>query len=239
MTAVILSGCQVRAEVTVDVAEDGSGTVEVSVGLDQEALAELPDLDANGIGDAADLTTMVRVDDLEATGWTVERPGTDDDGFTWVRATKPFGTPAEAVAVLSELTGPDGPLRDWQVERRRSFGRTEFRVAGSADLSGGLEAFGDAGLASALDGEPLGEDAAAIEERFGRPASELVTFDLTVLLPGGGGSWSPALGSEATTIDTSSTRYNWPVLLLTAAAVACLGGLVGVLGFRALRSSRS
>jgi hypothetical protein len=225
----------VRTQVTVDVEEDGSGTVEVGVGLDEEALAELPDLDDNGASEAADLAQMVRADDLRAAGWAVQSPEADDDGVTWVRATKAFGTPAEAVQVLSELTGTEGPLRDWQVERQRSFARTEFRVAGTADLSGGLEAFGDAGLAAALDGEPLGEDVSVIEQRFGQPMRNLVSFDVTVLLPGASETWSPDLGGSAVAIDASATEYDGPVLLLAALAVACALGLVGILVARLLR----
>jgi hypothetical protein len=238
LAAVVLAGCEVRTEVNVHLEEDGSGTVEVAVGLDQEALAELPDLDQSGVGDPADLTHMVRTEDLQATGWEVSSPETDDDGFTWVRATKPFGTPEEAVQVLSELTGPQGQLRDWEVERQRSFGRTRFRVAGTVDLSGGLEAFGDAGLASALDGEPLGEDVSVIEQRFGQPLSELMTLDVTVIVPGASRTWSPALGEEATPIAAESTEYDWPVLLLVALAAACFVGLVALLVVRAVRGRR-
>src|SRR6266508_3127392 len=167
--AIVAAGCQVRTEVTVTMEDDGSGRIEVAVGLDAEALADLPDLDKNGIVDAADLTAMLRVDDLRAAGWTLSEPRADNGEVTWISVTKPFGTPTEAAAVLNEVTGPGGPLHDFQLTRKHSFGKTTYEFAGTADLSGGIEAFGDAGLAAALDGEPLGEDQAAIEQRYGKP----------------------------------------------------------------------
>lgn len=223
-----MAGCQMQTKVTVEMADDGSGTVEVAVGLDDEAMAQLPDLDGSGVGDAADLTQLVRADDLEATGWTLTPPKAED-GATWLRVTKPFGTPEEAAQILGQLTGPDGGLGDFRLERSRGFGSTSYDFSGTADLSGGIEAFGDAGLAAALDGEPLGEDAAAIEERLGQPLAEMVTLDIEVELPGATQSWTPELGGEPVDMAASSTVYEKPVLLLAAAAVLCLVGLGAVL----------
>ena len=145
----LAAGCQVQTTLTVHMDDDGSGTVEVAVGLDDEALGQLPDLDSSGVGDPADLTKLVRADDLKATGWELAEPEVEGD-VTWLRATKPFGTPAEAAQILTELTGPDGGLRDFRLERSRSFGSTSYEFAGTADLSGGLEAFGDSGLAAEI-----------------------------------------------------------------------------------------
>jgi hypothetical protein len=214
----LAAGCQVRTTVTVHVDDDGSGTVEVAVGLDEEALAQLPDLDRSGVGDPADLTQLVRVDDLTATGWTVG-PAEAEGETTWLRATKPFGTPAEAAQILAELTGPEGGLRDFQLSRTHGFGSTKYAFSGHADLSAGIEAFGDSGLAQALDGEPLGQDAAAIEQRLGRPMSEMVTLDIAVEMPGASQSWTPVLGGEAVDMSSSTTVYQPQVLLLAALAV--------------------
>jgi hypothetical protein len=228
LVGLLAAGCQVQTTVTVHMDDDGSGSVEVAVGLDEAALAELPDLDRSGVGDAADLAQLVRVDDLTATGWTVRAPEAEGD-ITWLRATKPFGMPAEAAQIMTELTGPDGGLRDFRLERKRSFGATEYSFAGHADLSGGIEAFGDAGMAQALDGEPLGEDVAAIEERLGQPVSEMLQLDIAVEMPGASQSWSPVLGGETVDMSTSSTVYDPPVLLLTALAVLCVLALGVVL----------
>ncbi len=220
-----------QTKVTVDVHDDGSGTVEVAVGLDDEALGQLPDLDRSGAGDTADLTKLVRVDDLKATGWKISEPKTSH-GLTWVRATKRFGTPAEAGQILAELTGPSGGLHDLRLERSRSFGATSYEFSGTADLSGGLEAFGDQGLAAALDGEPLGQDAKAIEQRLGHPMSEMVKLDVDVQLPGQSQSWSPVLGGKAVAMSSKSTVYDAPVIGLAVVAVLCLLALGTVLLLR-------
>lgn len=232
----VAAGCQVQTVVTVDVDEDGSGTVEVAVGLDEEALAQVPDLDDSGSGDVPDVAQLVRVDDLTASGWSVSDPSTGSDGVTWIRATRRFGTPEEAERVLAELTGDGGVLRDLQVTRSTSFGRDSYEFSGTADLSGGLEAFGDEGLAAALDGEPLGEDAAAIEQRLGRPLGEMMSMEVDVHLPGGTESrWSPELGGRPVSMSASSTLYHWPVFFLAAVALLCVLGLLVVLALRVAR----
>ncbi len=230
LAAVVLaSACEVRTAVTVDVEEDGSGAVEVAAGLDDDALSRVPDLDDDGTSDSADLAALVRTDDLVAAGWSVDGPDPDDDGLTWVRVTKPFGTPEEADAVLAEVAGPDGPLRDLHVTRSESFGRTELAFSGTADLRGGLEAFGDAGLAAALDGEPLGEDAAAIEARIGRPLAEAVPVEITAHLAGDDVTWTPRLGEGPLDMASDSTLYHWPALTLVVVAGLCLLALAVVL----------
>jgi hypothetical protein len=239
LLVVAASACQVRTTVTVDVAADGSGTVEVTVGLDSEALAQVPDVDGNGARDGADLAGLVRSEDLEAAGWTVAAPSTesdDDGGAARLRVSRPFGTPEEAEVILAELTGPDGPLRDLQVRRSESYGRTEFTFTGTADLSGGLEAFGDEGLAAALEGEPLGEDAAAIEARIGQPLADAFTVEVTTLLAGDETSWTPRLGDPPLTMEAEATRYDVPVLALTAVAVSALVALAAVLAVRLVRA---
>jgi hypothetical protein len=234
LVAVAASACEVRTEVTVDVAEDGSGTVEVAVTLDEEAVARLPDLDGDATSDAADLAALLRDEDLAAAGWTVTGPEEGDGGSLRIVASRPFGTPAEADRVLAELTGPGGGLRDLHVTREEPFGRTRLTFAGTADLSGGLEAFGDEGLAAALDGEPLGEDAAAIEERLGQPLAEAFSLDVTVVLAGEATSWSPELGGAPVDLAAATTVDDRPVQVLATLAAAALAALVVLLLARAI-----
>lgn len=236
LVAIVAAGCQVQTEVTVEMADDGSGTVEVAVGLDEAAMAELPDLDSSGSSDAADLSQLVRVEDLTATGWTVGEPEASG-GVTWLRITKPFGTPDEAAQILAELTGPEGGLRDFRLSRSHGFGSTDYEFSGTADLSAGLEAFGDAGLAEALDGEALGEDAAAIELRLGQPLAEMLTLDVVVALPGTTKTFSPELGGEAVSMSSSSSVGDKRVLGLAALAAVLLVALVALLIVRWRRSA--
>jgi uncharacterized protein len=234
------SACQVRTTVAVDVAKDGSGTVEVAVGLDADAVERLPDLDDDGRSTAADLARLVRTDDLTAAGWQVSNPAADpslDDGVVWVRATKPFGTPEEAGRVLSEITGTAGPLRELRIDRHDSFGRTRYTFDGTADLSGGLEAFGDEGLAAALGGEVLGQDTAAIEQELGRPLADMFSLEISAHLPGtaSDAAWAPVLGGRPVDMAATGTVRDWPVLVFTAVALACGLALVIVLIVRVLR----
>jgi hypothetical protein len=234
--ALVAAACEVRTTVTVDVEDDGSGTVEVAAGLDAEALGELPDLDDDGTSDAADLAALVRTDDLQAAGWSVSDPDTDGDGTTWIRVRRPFGTPEEADEILAQLTGPDGALRDMHVRREHGFGRTTYELTGTADLSAGLEAFGDEGLAAALDGEPLGEDAAAIEARIGRPLADAFRLSIVADLPGEATTWSPRLGDPPLAMEAESQVVDGGVVALLTLAVLCVVALVALLVLRLLRA---
>ena len=235
LVVLVVGACEVRTTVDVAVAEDGSGTVTVAVALDDEALARVPDVNDDGTADPDDLAALVRTEDLVTAGWTLGDPESGD-GETVLRVSRGFGTPAEAERILAELTGDTGALRDLAVTRSTSFGRTELGFSGTVDLSGGLEAFGDEGLAAALDGEPLGEDAAAIEQRIGQPLADAVTVELTADLDGEAQSWAPRLGDPPVDAQAERTVYDVPVLALATVAVLAALALAAVLVTRLVRS---
>ena len=236
LVALAASACRVDTTVTVAVTEDGSGDVTVAVALDAEALARVPDVDDDGTSGPADLAALVRTEDLVAAGWTVGEPAESGDGGASLTISRPFGTPEEADLILAKLTGPEGALRDLDVSRSTSFGRTELAFTGTADLSGGLEAFGDEGLAAALDGEPLGQDVAAIEAAAGVPLAEAVTVEITADLDGQSESWAPRLGDPPLAMASDTTVYDVPVLVLAGTAVAAALALIVVLLVRLPRS---
>lgn len=233
VVVVLAAGCEVRTEVGVEVESDGSGTVTVAVGLDEDAVDRVPGLEQE-----------LRLDDLRAAGWEITGPVPEADGFTWIRGTKPFATPEDAGRVLEEVAGADGPFRDFEVTRQRSFARTEYGFRGVVDFTGGLEAFGDEALAEALDGEPLGEDVAAIEERIGAAIDETFTFRVAVRMPGdlsssnapteadNGAVWEPRLSesgpvellAESESVRTGSIVLVAVAVLAALAAVAVLAG---------------
>ena len=76
------------------------GVVTVAVGLDADAVERCRRLEE-----------QLRLDDLVATGWEITGPTEEADGFTWIRASKPFATPEEAGRVLAEVSGEDGPFQ--------------------------------------------------------------------------------------------------------------------------------
>ena len=121
--------------VTVDMEDDGSGSVEVATGLDDDALTKLPDLDGDGVSTTSDLAALVRTDDLVASGWQISPPETRDDGTTWIKVTHPFGTPDEADQVMAQITGESGPLQHMHLTRDHPFGRVRYQFRGTADLS--------------------------------------------------------------------------------------------------------
>ena len=94
----VLAGCQARVTVDTRVNSDGSGTVTVGVGLDDEAMAQVGDLGA-----------QLRVDDLRSSGWTVTGPAREDDGTTWVRASKGFADPRGRRRCSTRSTAPMVP----------------------------------------------------------------------------------------------------------------------------------
>ena len=239
LLVVLLASCRLEIHVGLDVESDGSGSVSVGVSLDDDAVRR-----AGG-----NLEERIEVDDLVATGWTITGPRKEDDGLTWIRASKPFATPEEAGAVVAEINGPDGPFRDFTVRRTRSFARTVWRFEGTVDFRQGLEAFSDADLAAALEGQPLGESVEQIEQRLGDSLDRLVGVEVAVRLPGkvtsnapleasNGARWQPGLAdAEPAELRASGRERNMAALAWAAAAVIAGVGFV-VTTVTALRARR-
>lgn len=206
VVALVLSSCEVRADVTVAVADDGSGTVEVAVGLDPEATAEVPDL-----------AEQLRTEDLVATGWSVTGPEVDGDGWTWVRAEKGFEGPEDLAQVMSEVAGPQGAFREFNLESNEAFALTTWELTGVVDLSGGLEQFSDPALTEALGGLPLGVDLDALAAESGVHPAESFTVRLIADLPGEVGS------TNADTVDGSAV-WEWELAGTESEAVGTVTG---------------
>ncbi|MEZ5381918.1 MAG: hypothetical protein R2754_09000 [Microthrixaceae bacterium] len=167
----VLAGCEANAAVTVDVAEDGSGTVTAVVDIDGEALARLGGMDA------------VDVSGLDDAGWTVAEPKVTDAGTLRMRASKDYPRPDALQGVLEEITGPDGPLREVNVGVVDTFGGTRYELAGRLVTDGELTQFSDEGVSEALDGLPLGRSAEQLANELAAEPGAL-TLEFTVNLPG-------------------------------------------------------
>lgn len=227
----VASACQVSLDVHVVVKPNGSGTVTVGLGLDDEAL-----------GKVGDLAGQLRVDDLRAAGWTIEGPAKRPDGDTWVTATKGFADAAEATQVMDEVNGRDGAFRDWTVTRSSSPLSTSYAVDGTVDLTKGVETFGDAQLSQLFGGDPIADGVKRLESEQGRPISDQVDVRVTVETPGRTTTWEPTLADpEATTVKVRSTTTNWTgVAVLVVALVAAASVAVAVLlRRRAVRRRRA
>ena len=237
LVVLVAGGCQLRINVAVDVNEDGSGVVRVAVGLDEDAVRKVPDL-----------ANQLELDDLVEAGWRITGPAEEADGFTWIRASKPFATPDQASAILDEISGPEGPFRDFKVERRRGFLKTEFDFVGTVDLTAGVEGFSDDALRERLGGSSFGVDPADIEEMAQAALDEVFVFRVAALLPGevesnapiavtGGAVWEPSLG-EAATFRATGERWNLVPIGLALLALTAGGALAVLLAVRAGRWGR-
>lgn len=221
----VLGGCRLRAEINIDVADDGSGSVEVAVALDDAALERRPDL-----------ATELDLADLEATGWVVTGPAREADGDTWLRARHEFANQTELGPLIAEVAGPDGPFRDFDLTRSDAFAETRYDFSGTVDFTGGLESVtDDAELAEVLGDDP----AQVLADQVGAVVDELVQVRVSVRLPGSitsnapvqaanGASWSPSV-LERDAIDlraagTVTHPERWALVAVAAAA-----GLVLVL----------
>ncbi len=168
--ALALTGCQLRTELNISVDPDGSGRVELALGLDDEAVTKRPDL-----VDELDFA------DLTKAGWEVSGPTKEADGTTWIRARHRFGTPDELGALVDEIAGENGPFRDFSLTRDDGFADTTYRFGGTVDFAAGLDQVtDDPELADALGAEPK----QLLEERLGAAVDQLVKVQVAVRLPG-------------------------------------------------------
>lgn len=229
---VAAAACRVDATVDLTMAEDGSGEVVVTVALDADAAARVPDL-------ADDL----RVRDLEATGWEVAGPDPADDGGVTIVARKPFATPEQGRAVLREVGGRGGILRAIELRRDHTFGETIWTFGAGLDLSAGLGTFSDEDLDAVLGSDTFGLDQAALEAQLGEPLADTLRVSVTATLPEGefttngevdgatSARWSAQLGDEPERMAAESSERATTVWILagvSAAALALLGLLLVV-----------
>jgi len=189
--------------------------------LDREAVAVL----GGAVGEGA------QTSDLSQAGWEISPVRPAEDGGARVEVTKDFHRPEDLGVVIGELAGPTGPLRDFRLERRRSFTKGSYRLRGTADL--GPEAAAATGFANAPDLtarlRDAGVDPGRVEELLADRAAEGLHFRFDVALPGKTASFEVRPGA-AQTIDVSSSVSDRtrPVLL----AVAVLTGLFVLLRLR-------
>jgi hypothetical protein len=220
-------------DLNVSVSKDGSGSVEVVVGLDADAVDKI----------GGDLGSVLAVDDLEQAGWSIDGPAKDPDGFTRVHITHRFGNPDEAAAVFEQIAGKDGPFQDFAVDRDVSLARTKWRFSGRIDFSGGLEAFGDEALAGQLDGEPLGQSVKEIEDQLGDSLSRLVQVRVRARLPGdvssnavtkadNGAVWQVGFGESDIPLEAEGTQWRTTTLVAGGIGALALLALVVLLLLR-------
>jgi hypothetical protein len=189
---VVLMGCRVQGQVQVDVAANGSGTVTVGVGLDADAVTQV-----------GDLSTALKTSDLAAAGWKVAKAH-KSGALTWVRATKPFRSPADLGRVMGEI----GLFPSWHLTVSNGFGATTWKVAGKIVSAGTIDQFSDSTLKSTLDGLPVGLTPA--QEAADLKASGPIPLTVQVHLP------AETAGTTTYTVDVAGA----PAVTRTVAATA-------------------
>ena len=227
--ALVLAGCKVDTTLTIDVHDDGGGTVRVQVALDAEAVQ-------NAETGGAKLEDRVRLSDLEAAGWTVSRWRRTRDGGATVTVHKDFANAGELAAVVAELNGTSGPLRDLKLERDRGLLSTGYKVRGAADLSqltAGVAA--DPDLVAQLTAQRV--DVAQIEQRLAQQINDAFHLHVRLVLPGGTKEIDPKPGKKVS-LATSTSQVDTTRVALLVAAVALAGGGVVLLVRGELRSRR-
>jgi hypothetical protein len=208
----------VTIAVGVDAKQNGSGVVRAGVGLDDDALHQIPDL-----------AQQLRVDDLKKAGWTIVGPRKESDNRTWVRATKPFANVSGAAKAISELNGANGPFKNFRLTSKHSFLRTKTSFSGTVDRVGAKN-LADPRLQQQLGGS--GVDRNVLEQQLNALINRTVHTEVVVHLPGsvssnaptavsGGVVWRPKAGEQARLV-ASSTAWNLRPLIFGAIAVALL-----------------
>jgi hypothetical protein len=205
-----LTGCKVDTTVTIDVREDGSGTVAVRVALDADAVVEA---EAGG----AMLEDRVRLGDLEAAGWDSSGWKRREDGSARLRIAKEFADAADLAGVIAELNGEHGPLRKVSLTRDEGAIFDRYRLEGVADLSAlATGVITDPELVAALTAEQV--DLTALDQRLLDQIRESFRLKIEVGLPGASRTFSPKPG-EKVEINTSSSRFDPGRSVLIAGAV--------------------
>lgn len=174
----LVAACRVDATVAVRVDGSGSGSVRTVVRLDRAAM------DAVRAG-AAKVEDSVRLDDLRRAGWDARWAITGDPPTSaTLTLEKPFAAPEDAGAVVEELLGPDGALRDLRVSRRAGPFSTRTAVSATADAtrtSSGVAA--DAELSKRL--ATVGIDPVALDRRLTGDLAGAARLRVRLELPGG------------------------------------------------------
>lgn len=184
--ALLLSACQVRLASDLGVNPDGSGTLTVTVAIDQELWESLT---------ADDFDPFAGLTPLTEAGWTSEAEA--DDGGQRLEIRTDFTSPADLAAKVAELhegLDEEDPriLADPVLEVDDDRASLSLRAGLVPPTSTGIEGDG-----IRFDGEDL---AALLAER----GDEVFRYDLRVTMPG------PIESSDADEVDGRSATWHLP-----------------------------
>jgi hypothetical protein len=216
--ALLLAGCKVDTALTIAVHDDGGGTVGVRVALDAEAVQ-------NAEVGGGKLEDRVRLDDLQAAGWTVSPWRRAPSGGATISLRKDFANAGELARVVNELSGNTGPLRGVKLERDRGVLSTDYKVSGAADLrqlTAGVAA--DPDVVSQLTAQRV--DVAQVEQRLAQQINDAFHLRVRLVLPGGDTRTIDVEPGKRGSLDTSTSQLDTTrVALLAVAVVLAVAGI--------------
>jgi hypothetical protein len=215
LVAFLVGGCRVDAAVDIAVS-DGGGEVTARFRLDREAVAILGGAVAGG----------AQTSDLEQAGWEISPAEDRPDGGAEIEVKKAFNRASDLGVVISELAGPEGPLRGFRLDRDRSLLKARYRVRGTADLGPGGAAVTGFANSPDLPGRlrDAGVDPDRVAELLAGRAAEGFGLSVAVDLPGKTQSWALEPGSPPRSIDVASAvdERLRPSLLVVAVLLAAV-----------------
>jgi hypothetical protein len=217
----LLAACKVDTTVTVKVHDDGSGVVSVNAVLDPDAVKAAE----SGGGKLED---RIRLGDLAKAGWTVQPWARAADGSAALTLTKPFRTPEQATAIVKEINGTAGPLRDVTVTRDSGTFSTSYATTGTVDLK-------DVQTGLTTDKDVIGTllaqgvDAGAVDQSLLADLRDSVGVTVKVALPGGTTVVKGVNGQTSPIAASTSVLDTTRVVLVTVAIVLVVLAVVVVL----------
>ena len=218
---VLLAGCKVDTTLTIDVHDDGGGSVRVRVALDADAVQ-------NAQTGGGTLEDRVRLGDLEAAGWSVSPWRRAPDGSATVSLHKDFANAGELASVVTELSGKDGPLRGVTLERDRGLLSTDYRVKGEADLSRLTAGVADdPEVVAQLTGQRV--DVAQIDQRLAQQINKAFRLRIRFVFPGGQVTQVEPRPGKKVSLATTTTQFDTTRALLLGGAVVL--GALGIVVF--------
>ncbi len=166
---VLLASCRVDQKVSLEVNPNGTGSVTVVVTADKDIVSKVPTL-------AQD----IRTDDLKQAGWETDGPKKTKSGGLTIELTRSFQNPAEANAVLAQISDDKGPLHDMVVTRTGKDTNSTWTLAGRLEITGGLDAFVDDATRELLGVTPYAAEVA----ESGLDLGDAIGITFSATLPG-------------------------------------------------------
>lgn len=242
--AVLLSACRVDSVVTLDVKENGSGTLSVVTTADADLISRAPGL-------VEDLS----FDDAKSAGWKVTEPSITTDGGMQMTVSHSFNNPQEASLLLAQLSGANGPFKEMSLTRSGKDTDSTWMLNGRLEVNGGLEAFADPKLLKTIGGSPFAGTLASSELDIG----QVIGIEFRAFLPGriesttgvntfgypqwtvsfDGSEQSIATVAQNTAVNSTVARITTPILFgLLVIWVVGVGGFAAFVAFTRFKRSR-